>query len=79
MKELNGQEIVDFVKQRQLHVSRSLRQGSHVTPKLVIIRTNPSSVVDTYMRLKQNYGQDIEIEVEVLQIDQKYAMLFLVF
>lgn len=71
---MNGQEIVDFVKQRQLHVSRSIRQGNHVTPKLVIVRTNTGSVVDTYMRLKQNYGQDIELEVEVLQIDQKDAM-----
>lgn len=73
MKELNGQEIVDFVKQRQLHVSRSLKQSGGVTPKLVIIRTNPSPVVDTYMRLKQNYGRDIEVEVEVLVVDQKDA------
>lgn len=74
MKELNGQEIVDFVKQRQLHVSRSLKQSGGVTPKLVIIRTNPSPVVDTYMRLKQNYGQDIEAEVEVVVLEQKDAI-----
>lgn len=74
MKELSGQDIVDFVKQRQLHVSRSLRQASHATPKLVIIRTNSDPVVDTYMKLKKNYGQDIEAEVEVLNIEQKDAL-----
>lgn len=74
MKELNGQEIVDFVKQRQLRVSRSLRQASQATPKLVIIRTNPSPVVDIYMKLKQRYGEDIEAIVEVLEIDQSAAI-----
>lgn len=74
MKELNGQDIVDFVEQRQLHVSRSLRQASKATPKLVIIRTNPDPVVNTYMKLKTKYGQDIEAEVEVLSIEQKDAV-----
>lgn len=74
MKELSGQDIVDFVKQRQLHVSRSLRQASHATPKLVIIRTNPDPVVDTYLKLKKNYGHDIEAVVEVLSIEQNDAI-----
>ncbi len=74
MKELNGQEIVDFVKQRQLRVSRSLRQASQATPKLAIIRTNPNPVVDTYMKLKKQYGEDIEAIVEVVDIDQSEAI-----
>lgn len=74
MKELNGQYIVDFVKQRQLHVSRGLRQACHATPKLAIIRTNPNRVVDTYMKLKVEYGNDIEAEVLVKDIEQKNAI-----
>ncbi|MEK7472181.1 MAG: bifunctional 5,10-methylenetetrahydrofolate dehydrogenase/5,10-methenyltetrahydrofolate cyclohydrolase [Patescibacteria group bacterium] len=74
MKELNGKDIVDFIKMRQLHVSRSLRQASHATPKLVIIRTNPDPVVDTYLKLKKSYGEDLEAEVEVVELAQKDAI-----
>lgn len=74
MKELSGKDIVDFVKTRQLHVSRSLRQSFKATPKLAIIRTNPNPVVDTFLKLKKSYGQDIEAEVEVYNIEQKDAL-----
>ena len=74
MKELNGQEIVDFIKERQLHVSRGLRQAHGTTPKLVIVRTNPNPVVDIYMKLKKQYGEDIEAIVEVLDINQSKAV-----
>jgi len=74
MKLLNGKEIADFIKERQAHEVRSLRQSKGIVPKLAIIRTNPDPVVDSYMRLKQGYGQDIDIEVEVHTIDQKEAV-----
>jgi len=73
MKLLNGKEIADFIKERQAHEVRSLRQSKHVVPKLAIIRTNPDPVVDSYMRIKQGYGQDIEVEVDVHTIEQKDA------
>ena len=47
-----------------------LRQSNHVVPKLAIIRTNPDPVVDSYMKLKQGYGEDIQVEVDVHTIDQ---------
>jgi len=74
MKELSGSDIVDFVKTRQLHVSRGLRQSFKTTPKLAIIRTNPDAVVDTFLKLKKSYGQDIEAEVEVFNVEQKDAI-----
>lgn len=70
MKLLNGSELAGFIKQRQAHEVRSLRQGMSVTPKLAIVRTNPDPVVDSYMKLKQGYGQDILVEVDVHTIDQ---------
>lgn len=73
MKLLNGRELADFIKERQAHQVRSLKQAKKVVPKLAIIRTNPDPVVDKYMELKQIYGQDIGVEVEVHTIDQSQA------
>lgn len=74
MKLLNGRELADFIKQRQAGQVRSLKQVLGINPKLAIIRTNPDPVVDTYMRLKSQYGEDIGVEVEIHTIDQAEAM-----
>jgi len=74
MKLLNGKEIADFIKERQAHEVRSLRQSKNIVPKLAIIRTNPDPVVDSYMRIKQGYGQDIQVEVDVHTVEQKDAI-----
>lgn len=73
MKSLNGSELAGFIKERQAHEVRSLRQAQNVAPKLAIIRTNPNPVVDSYMKLKQDYGDDILIDVEVHTIEQSEA------
>jgi methylenetetrahydrofolate dehydrogenase (NADP+)/methenyltetrahydrofolate cyclohydrolase len=73
MKLLNGSELAGFIKERQAHEVRALRQADGVVPKLAIIRTNPDPVVDSYMKLKQTYGEDIAVEVDVHTIDQAEA------
>lgn len=74
MKLLNGRELAGFIKERQAKTVRALRQEHKIIPKLAIIRTNPDPVVDSYMKLKQTYGQDILIDVDVHTIDQSEAM-----
>ncbi len=74
MKELNGAELAGFIKERQARAVRGLVQAHGVKPKLVIIRTNPDPVVDSYMRLKTGYGQDIGAEVEVCDVEQSGAL-----
>jgi methylenetetrahydrofolate dehydrogenase (NADP+)/methenyltetrahydrofolate cyclohydrolase len=74
MKMLNGRELADYVMERQAHDVRALRQAHGIAPKLAIIRTNPDPVVDSYMRIKQSYGNDILIDVDVHTIDQKDAI-----
>lgn len=74
MKLLSGSELVGFIKERQAKAVRSLRQVHDIKPKLVIIRTNPDPVVDSYMRLKSGYGQDILVDVDVLTIDQAQVL-----
>ncbi|TXG76742.1 bifunctional 5,10-methylenetetrahydrofolate dehydrogenase/5,10-methenyltetrahydrofolate cyclohydrolase [Patescibacteria group bacterium] len=73
MKLLNGRELADFIKERQAQTVRSLVQGSGIQPRLAIIRTNPDPVVDSYMKLKQGYGNDIGVEVDVHTIEQADA------
>lgn len=74
MKELNGREIADFVKERQAKAVRGLRQQWKITPRLAIVRTNPDPVVDSYMKIKQSYGADILVDVDVHTIDQSEAL-----
>lgn len=74
MKLLNGRELAGYIKERQLKAVRAMRQAHQVQPKLAIIRTNPDPVVDSYMKLKQGYGQDILIDVDVHTIDQSEAL-----
>lgn len=74
MKILDGSSLAGYIKERQAGEVRSLKQGSGINPKLAIIRTNPDPIVDSYMKLKQNYGQDIGVEVDVHTIDQSEAV-----
>lgn len=68
MRLLNGFELAGFIKQRQLHQSRALRQASKIIPRLAIIRTGDNPVIDVYMKLKQQYGEEIGVEVDVYAV-----------
>lgn len=74
MRTLNGLDLAGFIKERQARQVRALRQAHGVFPKLAIIRTNPAPVVDSYMKLKREYGADILVEVEVHTIPQAEAV-----
>lgn len=64
MKILNGTELTDYIKERQLRQSRGLRQSWRTVPRLAILRTGENAVVDLYLRLKKSYGSDIEVQVD---------------
>ncbi|HTJ73278.1 MAG TPA: bifunctional 5,10-methylenetetrahydrofolate dehydrogenase/5,10-methenyltetrahydrofolate cyclohydrolase [Verrucomicrobiae bacterium] len=68
---LNGSELAGYIKERQARQVRALRQSEHVFPKLVIIKSRgASAVIDTYVRMKRRYGDDILIETEVLTLSE---------
>jgi len=73
-KILNGRELAEFIQERQAKQVRGLRQAEGISPKLAIIRTNPDPIVDSYMRIKQRYGEEIGVAVEVHTIDQAEAL-----
>jgi methylenetetrahydrofolate dehydrogenase (NADP+)/methenyltetrahydrofolate cyclohydrolase len=65
-KLLNGAELVGYIQERQARQVRALRQASRVFPRLVIIKSTASSpVIDTYVRMKQRFAEDILIETNV--------------
>lgn len=70
MKLLNGKELADYIKERQAREVRSLRQAHGVAPKLAIVQCIDDPVINTYVRLKQEYGSDILIGVEHHQVQQ---------
>ena len=70
MKILDGAELVGYIKERQLKQVRALRQSWRVLPRLAIIQTTDNPVVDLYVRLKKDYGEDIAIDVDVHKINQ---------
>lgn len=70
MKLLNGKELAEFIQERQAHQVRGLRQAHKVFPKLAIIVTIDNPVIDLYVRLKEQYGADILIDVDVHRVKQ---------
>lgn len=70
MKLLNGSEVVQFIKERQAKQVRNLRQSWHVVPRLAVVQTIDDPVIDTYVRLKRQYAEDILVEFELHKVDQ---------
>lgn len=73
MKQLNGSELAGFIKERQAKAVRGLRQQWQTVPKLAIVQTKDDPVINTYIRLKKNYGQDILVEVDAYSVEQSEA------
>jgi methylenetetrahydrofolate dehydrogenase (NADP+)/methenyltetrahydrofolate cyclohydrolase len=70
MKILNGSELASYIKQRQAQQVRALRQAHGIVPKLAIVVTVDDPVIETYMRLKRQYGADILIDVDIHRVQQ---------
>lgn len=70
MKILDGRELADYVKERQAKQVRGLRQAWNTFPKLAIIVAKDDQVIDTFVRLKRSYGEDVLIDVEVHKVAQ---------
>ena len=73
-KVLNGRELAGFIKERQAKQVRGLIQHDKVQPHLAILTTSridhENAPIETYMRMKQKYGADIRVEVDVIRAPQ---------
>ncbi len=72
MKLLNGSELAGFIKERHAKQVRQLR-ASKVFPKLAIVQVKDDPVINTYVRLKKRYGEDIDVDVDVYRSKQQGA------
>ncbi|HET9721484.1 MAG TPA: bifunctional 5,10-methylenetetrahydrofolate dehydrogenase/5,10-methenyltetrahydrofolate cyclohydrolase [Candidatus Saccharimonadales bacterium] len=72
MKLLDGLELAGFIKERHSRQVRSL-QGAKIFPKLAIVQVKDDPVINTYVRLKQQYGADIGVGVDAHKIAQSEA------
>lgn len=70
MRILDGRELADYVKERQAKQVRNLRQTWKTFPKLAIIVANDNPVIDTFVRLKHTYGEDVLVDVDIHKIEQ---------
>lgn len=61
---LDGKELADFIKERQAKDVRRLL-AQKIFPKLAIVQVKDDPVINTYVRLKKQYGADIGIEVDL--------------
>jgi methylenetetrahydrofolate dehydrogenase (NADP+)/methenyltetrahydrofolate cyclohydrolase len=66
IKVLNGSEIAGYIKERQAKQVRALRQSWKVFPRLAIVQMGEHHVINKYAKLKSAYGQDILIDVDVV-------------
>ena len=70
MKLLYGSELAGFIKERQANEVRALYSSKHTRPKLAIIVTIDHPVINIYVRLKKQYGQDIGVDVDLYKLKQ---------
>lgn len=61
MKLLDGRSVADFIKQR--HASQVA--GLPTPPRLAIIRSRDNEAGDRYLKMKQRYGEDIGVPVDL--------------
>jgi methylenetetrahydrofolate dehydrogenase (NADP+)/methenyltetrahydrofolate cyclohydrolase len=64
MKLLDGLEVADYIKER--HIRQSARLS--VMPKLIIFHDAKTPAGAAYLRAKQQYGEDIGVEVIVFEV-----------
>ena len=72
MKLLSGAELAGFIKQRHAGQVRQILTGG-INPKLAIVQIKNDPAINTYVRLKKQYGTDIGVEVEVHNPHQSEA------
>lgn len=70
MKLLSGTDLAGFIKERQARQVRGLRQAHQIFPRLAIVATTDHPAIQTYMRMKERYGEDILAETEIHRVSQ---------
>ena len=70
IKYLYGNELSGYIKERQSKTVRTLLNNK-IKPKLAIIKTIDDPIINLYIKLKQKYAEDLNINVDTFEIEQK--------
>ncbi len=70
---ISGKEIADQKEIDQVERVKHLK-GRGIIPKLVIIQTMDSTVIDLYIRVKKRYAEKIGVLVEHLQVSTENGL-----
>lgn len=73
MKILNGKQLAEFIKERQLRQVRALKQAGHIQPRLAIVLTIEHPTINVYVRVKKKYGADLGVNVDIHRVKQDDA------
>jgi len=68
-KFLSGADLAGFIKERHARQVRALH-AQKIFPKLAIIQVKNDPAIDVYVSLKQKYGADIGVDVDVHKLNQ---------
>ncbi len=74
VKILDGKELASYIKERQAKQVRSLVQARKIQPSLAIVKTKDEPVINTYVRLKMRYGNEIGVNVEIIDTPQSKVL-----
>ena len=74
VKLLYGSDLAGFIKERQAKQVRALRQAHGIFPRLAIVTNIDNPVINVYMRLKEHYGRDILIDVEIHRVTPEQTL-----
>src|SRR3990167_658409 len=66
---LRGKDLVPNIKEHQAKLAKQLITHG-IKAKLVIIQALDDPVIDTYVRMKKQYGADIGVDVDIYNIKQ---------
>ena len=67
---LSGSDLAGFIKERQASDARRLRQSLGISPRLVIIQAKDDPAINTYVKLKRRYGEEIGVAVDIERCGQ---------
>src|SRR5687767_8366146 len=70
MKLLNSKELVVAIKERQAAEVAALLEAGYARPKLAIIGTLDHPASNVYMRKKKQYGEDMQMAVDIHRVAQ---------
>jgi methylenetetrahydrofolate dehydrogenase (NADP+)/methenyltetrahydrofolate cyclohydrolase len=68
---LSGTDLVGFIQERQTIQAHRLNASLGTAPKLVILQASTDPVIDTFVRMKRRYGEEIGVAVEQRRVEQK--------